>query len=144
MEAMNTPAEPIKPDDILTNARAKITWGDSAPSVRDYLIDHGVSAAEADAMIKQLVRERNAEIRAIGIRRILIGAPLVLVSTWFIWFVLADEHPSYSGSSSARDLGRGLGGAFLFGCFGLWKLIGGLMFLLRPQSDDESIADIEE
>ena len=139
MEEMNTPAEPIKPDVILTNARAKITWGDSAASVRDYLIDHGVSAAEADAMIKQLVRERNADIRAIGIRRILIGAPLIFISILFIWYLINDEQTIYH-----RTTYRGVGLFVLLGLYGLWKLIHGLIFLIRPQSDDESIADIEE
>jgi len=139
MEAMNTPAEPIKPDVILTNARAKITWGDSAASVRDYLIDHGVSAAEADAMIKQLVRERNAAIRAIGIRRVLIGAPLLFISILLTWYLISDEQTLYH-----RTTYRISGFLILMGLFGLWKLIGGLMFLLRPQADDESIADIEE
>ena len=131
--------DPIDPDTILTNARAKITWGDSAASVRDYLITHGVSAAEADAIIKQLVRERNADIRAIGVQRVFIGASLLLISILLTWYLLASDQ-----SVSHRSTYRISGFLVLMGLFGLWKLIGGLIFLVRPQSDHESIPDIDE
>jgi hypothetical protein len=134
-----TSAEPIESNPTFSEARAKIIWGESAASVRAFLIVNNVSAAEADAKVKQFVRERNAELRVIGIRRVLIGTPLVLLSIFLTWYMLTDHSNVYN-----RTNNRGLGGVFLMGLFGLWKLIGGLFFLLRPQSDDESIADIEE
>ena len=136
---MSTTTEPIEPNPILSEARAKIIWGESAASVRAFLTVNGVSAAEADAKVKQFVRERNADIRAIGLRRVLIGAPLVFASAWLTWFFLTDKQIVYQRTSF-----RGLGFVMLMGVFGLWKLIGGLMFLLRPQADDESIPDIDE
>jgi hypothetical protein len=69
--------EPTEPNTILSEARAKIIWGESPSSVRDDLISHGLSSAEADAKIKEFKVERNATIRKVGLKSTIIGAVLV-------------------------------------------------------------------
>jgi len=50
----------MNPDDLIVEARARIIWGDEPLSVRYYLTSNGMSAADADAQIKQFTLERNA------------------------------------------------------------------------------------
>ena len=37
---------------------------------------------------------------------------------------------------------KALAFVFLAGCYGLWKLVKGLVYLVRPQSEHKSIPDI--
>ena len=62
---------------FMVEARAKIMWGESPSSVREFLTSKGISAAEAEATIKELTLERNAEIRRLGSGRIVIGSVLI-------------------------------------------------------------------
>src|SRR5690349_8598222 len=70
----------MEPDKIITEARARITWGDSATSIRDYLVLNGIPKADADIKIKALTEARNAEIRKIGIKNTIVGMLILTVS----------------------------------------------------------------
>ena len=72
-------------DDLIVEARARIIWGDEPASVRCFLTSNGMAAAEADAKIKELTLERNAEIRKLGIRDVLIGVVLVAAAIIFFY-----------------------------------------------------------
>src|SRR5437868_3632965 len=60
-------------DKIISEARARIIWGESSSSVRDFLISNGISDLIADTKLKEFDLERNAELRKIGLRNVLIG-----------------------------------------------------------------------
>ncbi|MGD0814732.1 MAG: hypothetical protein ABSA83_14090 [Verrucomicrobiota bacterium] len=49
-------------EDLMTEARAKIIWGEPASDVRGFLLARGISETEANATIKELTQERNWEI----------------------------------------------------------------------------------
>jgi hypothetical protein len=136
------PPEPVEPNSILSEARARIIWGESASSIRDFLTAHGVSEQDADAKIKEFKTERNATIRRVGIKNVLLGA--IILSASGILLYLAFKHPHIYTNGLRRRSGSSLG-VLIFGVFyGLWKLVNGIIYLVRPQSEDASIPDIPE
>ena len=135
----------MNPDTLITEARARIIWGESPSSVRDFLTTNGFSPTEADVQIKNFRSERNAEIRKIGFRNALIGAALIAgagIVLYLSFKYLSAHNTGYYGSQ--RGVG-GIIGLSLIGVFyGLWKLVNGIVDLVRPQSEDESIPDLSE
>ena len=130
----------MNPDDLMVEARARIIWGDEPLSVRYYLTSNGMSAADADAQIKQFTLERNAEIRKLGIKNVLIGVALIGAAGIFFYPLYASSHiPSVSVRS-----GKGYGVLFGAALYGLWKLVKGIIYLVRPKSEHGSIPDISE
>ena len=128
----------MDPNTLITEARAKIIWGDSSDSVRSFLIVNGMPASEADERIREFNRERNNEIRKLGLRDTFIGVVVLAVSGLLLWLILARLRIS----ATHLRVGRGVGVLVLGACYGLWKLINGLINLIRPQSEHESIPDI--
>ena len=125
---------------LIAEARAKIIWGEDAESVRDFLTSNGMPGAEADEQIKAFNRERNREIRKMGIKNTLIGAVLTGVSGSLIYYLLTQ---SVSDHGSSRS-GRGLGILMLGAGYGLWKLVNGIIYLVRPQSEHQSITELSD
>ena len=127
-------------DDLIVEARARIIWGDEPASVRCFLASNGVAAAEADAKIKELTLERNAEIRKLGIRDVMIGVVLMAAAIIFFYMLFARLHiPSLTGRSAS-----GYGVLALAALYGLWRLVNGIIRLARPKSEHGSIPDISE
>ncbi len=132
----------MKPDNFTSEARAKITWGEPASSVRSFLISNGVSEIEADARIRELQEERNMEIRKVGIRKALIGAALVIGAGLFFYFSFRHADWDKMNYRAARGyLAIAIVIAF-GGFFGLSKLIDGIVYVARPRSVDKSISEM--
>ena len=131
----------MEPDKIIAEARARITWGDSAASVRDYLVQNGRSKAETDVKIKAIIAERNAEIRKIGIKNTLLGILILTVSSTLLYLDIKNlQTPGAIGWRRGGEFGF-----FGFGIFyGLWKLVNGIIYLVHPQSEKGSITDMLE
>jgi hypothetical protein len=125
---------------LITEARAKIIWGEPAESVRVFLTSNGMSGSEADELIKAFNLERNREIRKKGIKDTLIGAVLTVGSGISIYYMLTRSEIPHSSTSA----GRGLGVLMLAGGYGLWKLVNGIIYLVRPQSEHQSISDLSD
>jgi hypothetical protein len=125
---------------LITEARANIIWGEDAESVRDFLTSNGMSGPEADEQIKAFNHERNLEIRKKGIKDTLIGAGLMAVSGGLIYLMLTASEMPHSSTSS----GKALGVLMLGAGYGLWKLTNGIIYLVRPQSEHQSITELEE
>jgi hypothetical protein len=114
--------------------------GDEPASVRYFLTSNDMSAADADAKIKEIILERNAEIRRLSIRDILIGVGLVGGAGIFFYSLFASSRmPSVSVRS-----GKGYGVLVIAAVYGLWRLINGVIRLVRPKSEHGSIPDISE
>jgi preprotein translocase subunit SecF len=107
-------------------------------SVRSFLLSNGLSDTEADVKIKEFVAERNAEIRKIGIKNVIIGLVLLIVAVILIY--MAATATSYS---TVRGRGSALGFGLFAGLYGLWKLVNGIIYLVRSQSEEKSITEIE-
>jgi hypothetical protein len=125
-------------DNVITEARARIIWGEASSSVRDFLIANGVPASEIDARLKEFERERRRELRKIGLRNVLIGIVLTGAAGVTLYIAL----PQGSGFTSGWT--RALALVLLAGVYGLWKLKNGIIYLVRPQSEHKSIPDIEQ
>lgn len=125
------------PDELMTEARARIVWGEPSADVRAFLLSNGVAPSDADAKLRVMVRERNQELRGIGLRNLLIG--LVIFGIGVTFLVFTYPHP---GIRSRQVKGFIL--AFGLTCYGFWRLLKGILYLVRPQSEDGSIPDIEE
>jgi hypothetical protein len=49
----------MNPDKFISEARARIIWGEPSASVREFLVSNGVSGWVADAKLKEFELERN-------------------------------------------------------------------------------------
>jgi len=137
----------ITADKIVSEARARIIWGESFSSVRAFLVSNGVSDAEADAKIQEFVLERNREIRSIGIRSVLVGGLLAGSAGGGLYWIATWILPP--GAAGVYGLGRRniITGVIVLAAidlYGLWRLVKGIVYLVRPQSEHKSIPDISE
>ncbi len=134
----------MKPEVLLSEARARIIWGEPSASVRDFLTSNGISEFDAEEQISIFSTERNSEIRQIGIKNTLIGAALTVGAVLFFFLSFKySEFPRmnsrHGGSLATIAILTAIGGFY-----GLWKLIDGIGCLVRPESEARSISDISE
>ena len=133
----------ITADKIVSEARARIIWGESFSSVRAFLVSNGVSDAEADAKIQEFVLERNREIRSIGIRNVLVGVLLAGSAGGVLYWILPPGAAGVYGLGG-RSIITGVIVLAAIDLYGLWRLVKGIVYLVRPQSEHKSIPDISE
>jgi len=122
-------------DKLMSEARARIIWGEPSLAVRDFLISNGVSVLVADAKLKEFEFDRNRELRRIGLRNVLVGGLLTVAAGITLYMT----SPIASATSG---LIKALAVVLLAGLFGFWKLVKGVVYLVRPQSEHKSIPDI--
>lgn len=129
----------MTPEQAITEARARIIWGESALLVREFLVSNGLSAADADSKIEAFCAERILEIRTVGRRRTLIGAVILLIGGVAIY-------PCYKFADASTCLGgiRIILLLALIGLVGFCKVISGVICLARPQSEHRAISEISE
>ena len=125
---------------LIAEARAKIIWGEDAESVRNFLTSSGMPRPEADEQINAFNLERYEEIRKTGVKNTLIGAAVTAVSGGLIYFLLAQP----VGHHWSTGAGKVLGLLMLAAGYGFWKLTNGIVYLVRPQSEQKSISDLEQ
>jgi hypothetical protein len=128
----------LNADKIISEARARIIWGESSQSVRDFLISNGISDSVADAKLKEFDLERSGELRRIGLRNVLIGILLTVPAGIALYLSLP------AGSGFTSSLTKALGLVVVAEVYGLWKLIKGIVYLVCPHSEHKSIPDIEQ
>ena len=119
----------------MRDGRARIIWGESRSSVREFLTSKGISAADADVKIEEWLLERNTEIRRHGIRSTVIGCGLICVSGVFLYALLGRPGVTIG-------VGRACAFLILAALYGLWRLINGIFWLVRPKAEGRSIPDI--
>jgi hypothetical protein len=123
----------MRTDKVITEARARIIWGESPASVRDYLVASGVESVVADTKLEEFSLERNRELRRIGIRSILIGILVAGIAGIPIWI-----------GFHLHTFNRALAVPMLGILYGVWKLSIGSIYLICPQLVHKSIPDIGE
>jgi len=123
---------------LFTEARAKIIWGEPPLAVRVFLTSNGVPRTVAEAKVKEFVGERNMELRSIGMRDVFIGAVLLGVAGFIAFIVFRASLGSSSGIAKVLVL------AALAALYGLWKLVNGIIYLVRPQSKNQSLPDMDD
>ena len=131
----------MKREQVLIEARAKIIWGEPVADIRSFLLANGVSNADAAVAVKGFIAERNAEIRKIGIRKVVIGAGLAISMVLLLYWEY--KHQFDIGTTS-RSRGSALGFTAIGFIYGLWKLADGIFDLVRPQTEEGSISDMTD
>jgi hypothetical protein len=134
----------MKPAALISEARARIVWGEPPSSVRDFLTAHGISDIDADAKLNELIAERNSEIRKIGIKNTIIGAALTLGACVFLYLSFKHVDVAKMSSGSARGFVTIALVIAIGGFYGIWKLIDGISCIVRPQSEEKAISEVSE
>ena len=133
----------MKMDDLLSEARAKIIWGEPSASVRDFMTSNGFSDKDAEVKIKEFTTERNNEIRRIGVKKILIGAALTAGAGGLLY--LEFRGGSVRHGYQVRNYSPKGNGVLAFIClYGIWKLTDGIIYLVRPKTEERSVTEISE
>jgi hypothetical protein len=114
-----------------TEARAKISWGDSREDVIKYLMLQGFTVPEARELVQVLYQERLAMLRGKGIRKIVIGCCLMCVPViaWGTFIHLG------------IILVKAMAIAVMVGLYGVWELINGILMLVAPKMESGDVAD---
>jgi len=120
---------------LFVEARARIIWGELPSSVRSYLTSNGIPESEANVKTREFSCERNLEVRKLGIRSVLIGVALLGASGGMVYL---EYRPSHIGSLNVRGA-KGFGMILLAGFYGLYRLVNGIIYLVRPQSGHEEV-----
>lgn len=114
-----------------TEARAKISWGDSPDDVIKYLMLQGFSAPEAAELVKVLFQERLAALRAKGMRKIGAGVALMCVP------VAALIGSIHIGFISLKLMAV----AVMVGLWGCWQVLTGFLMLVAPKMESGDVTD---
>jgi hypothetical protein len=112
-------------------ARSKIFWGDDPDDVVKFLMMQAIPYDEAEQIVSAITKERSATTRANGIRKILIGAPLMCVPVG-AWIVFANM-----GFFPVKIFAF----AVLVGLYGVWQVFNGCWMLLVPNMEGGDVAD---
>jgi hypothetical protein len=132
-------------DTVLSEARARIIWGETPLTVREFLVARGVSRAVAEAQVQEYVHERNREIRGIGMRSLLEGVLLTGVAGGVLYWISTWVFPPGGGrvyGLEGRVLSLGMIFLAAIGLYGLWKLAKGIVYVVRPQSEQGSVSEM--
>ena len=121
----------IDRDRIITEARAKIFWGDTTDQVTMFMMGQGFDHPEASALVAGMYRERLANLRGIGLRRIFIGAGMMGVPVVSFFFY---RHAGYLPIKLFAIKAA-------VGLWGFVMLIKGAIQLLAPKLGNEDLAD---
>jgi hypothetical protein len=120
------PIRPIDRDQVEVEARAKTFWGDAREDVVKYLMMQGIPAVEATEIAEGLFTERAQIIRAAGVKKIIIGIPLMALPV-VLWFVFLATIHFVPIKLWALTLMAGL--------YGMYCLFKGLIMFFSPKSE---------
>jgi hypothetical protein len=129
-------------ESLFTEARARITWGESPLVVREFLVVSGVPEADADLCIRNFAAERNSTIRKKGIADVCVGSTLIAVAAVML-FLIFRKGGCADSYDTGTDSGRAAGGIILVALYGIWRLIRGIFYAFRPRSIEESLSNTD-
>ena len=121
------------PEPLVIDARAKIVWGEAPANVLAFLQSKSIGDKDAFALIEQLMRERDTEIRSDGRANVWMGILCILVP--IIYYILSLLIGYWSMKLFAALI--------VLGVFGLIRLTKGISMVLRPRGVTGSRANSE-
>ena len=124
----------MQTEQIIRECRAKIMWGEPRNSVMEYMQANGLGDKDAAAYLDALFRERAADIRRTGIKKIIIGIFWVVVLVVYLAFA------AVVGVIELKLLALSLVSAVV----GLWKIIEGIGFIMKPSSESGDLSNLSE
>jgi hypothetical protein len=114
-----------------TQARAKISWGDSQDEVIKYLMLQGFSVPEATELVQVLFKERLAALRTKGIGKIIRGIGMMCVP------IISYGAMAHIGFISFKLLGL----AGVVGLLGAWQALTGVFMVVVPKMESGDVAE---
>lgn len=114
-----------------TEARAKISWGDSQDDVIRYLMLQGFSAPEAQELVQEMYKERLAVLRGKGVGKIVKGSGLICVP------VIAWAFFAHIGVIPVKLMAL----AVMVGLWGCWLVLTGSLMLIAPKMESGDLAE---
>lgn len=131
------PADADIEDRLLTEATARVTWGDFPEDVTAHLVRQGMDGFQARALVARLAAERNREVRRRSLIKLAAGIGMLLLAvTCFFIYAEARNSGSYLW---ARLVGMSSAGLLMAGLAAVWRGLSGLAF---PAV--EELTDVEE
>jgi hypothetical protein len=126
------PIRPIDRNQVECEARAKTFWGDPREEVVKYLMIQGIGAAEATQMAGEMFAERTKLIRGCGVKKIIMGIPLMAfpVVAWI--FMVAAFHFMFIKIWALT---------LIAGFYGLYCFIKGLIMFFSPGSEPGDVSE---
>ena len=125
--------KPLTRDAVITEARAKVIWGESSEAVFSFLQTKGFGDKEAGELLGSLFAERCAEIRKEGLKRMAVGCA-------FLACTLAGYFFHSQGSLSHRAFSA----TIVLGFWGLWKLSDGFWRVLGAKKQRGEISNLTD
>jgi hypothetical protein len=111
-------------------ARARITWGETTDSVRDWLRESGADEVSAQDIIAICLKERGRSLRLKGLRDLVIGATSILLGyCGYIVGVLIAQHVEKRLYVPGKNPGARV--LILFGTVGFLALLYGFHLAFR-------------
>jgi hypothetical protein len=114
-----------------TEARAKISWGDSREEVMKYLMIQGFSAPEASDFVAELYKQRLAALRVKAIWKIITGlgmmcAPVIALLPMLHYRIISFQL---------------LAVPVMIGLYGCWRALNGIITLAVPKMESGDVAE---
>jgi hypothetical protein len=115
---------------LAIEARARLIWGTPKSEVEEWLSSQGLPPGQVQLIIESSWRERNAQIKRLAIRDILVGC-LSLIGC-LLSFPDKKQHFASSGYALA----------LLLLCFGIWRISRGIDRFLSGAKTSGAITDM--
>ena len=120
-----------EPAQVVIEAKAKISWGDTPDEVIKFMMMHGFTVDEARSQVNEMFNDRAATIRKTGFGKMVMSVPLMCVPLG----ALVVFHQI--GVFSAKLFGL----ALMVGLYGVWLLIKGSIMFVSPKSESGDVAE---
>jgi hypothetical protein len=133
---LNLDRETLK---LAWDARARITWGDAPDDVKQWLLGSGVSEETANQIVATCMKERSRALRGKGLRDLLIGGCLMIVSAGVAFgFTLSGGAVPFRGIATLWAFSFI---AFMFGVHLTWRGAGRLLVGGRSKG---AVSDVDD
>jgi hypothetical protein len=111
-------------------ARTRIIWGERPAAIVTFLCQNGYTVAYAEGLVALLLGQRYRLIRRRGVHRLLIGTAIAPICAFLAIAIFPkDAEAVFSGDSNGMGMAALVMGFF----WGVWKIMDGLRYLLRPE-----------
>jgi hypothetical protein len=128
---------------LVIEARARITWGDSAAQVRDWLLSQKINDFEADGVLRELLAARAASMRKRGVVNVVVGLAAIVAAAivgWMPWILESQGIELVKG----RAFSFFIVGSGLIGIYGAKQLIDGIERILRGARAEGADTDVSD
>lgn len=108
-----------------------MTWGESPEAVMTFIQLQGVDTSDAVVMMDSLKKERAANVRAEGIRKVCVGSAMIAAPVVYLIISLV----------IGVILMKLMALLILLGLWGVWKVIGGCINIFAPNFGNEDLSE---